>query len=55
MKKNIKKRIQAAIGGLVLIGLSIIAFPYCDGDITYLLATIPLGLFGIFGGKYLDM
>ena len=52
--KTIKQKILSVLAGIVIIALSLLMIPHCDGDGTYLGVAIPMGLLMIFGPICLD-
>ena len=52
--KTIKQKILSVLAGIVIIALSLLMIPHCDGDGTYLGVAIPMVLLMIFGPICLD-
>lgn len=47
MTRNLRILMQK-IGGLLLLIATVVLVPYTDGDITYAIVTVPLGLLFLF-------
>lgn len=46
-----KKQILGRMIGIGMVVVSILLLPHCDGDATYMMLTIPLGLYITFAPK----